>query len=606
MTLDKIKKHQSHLSDLMALFRLGKLKVHYLALSFVLLMIAAVFEGFSFGLLAPFLKQAAGMGAYEGWRSIPVVGRILQDMHFEQLSGRIDWLLLVIVLAVVVRQAATYISQILYSVVTHTLEAELRITGYKKILFYGCLFFDSVKKGEIHNILMRFTLAVASLLTALFSTWQNIFFSSVYVLVLWQVSPQLCLLSFLLAPVFYLSSHHILRLIQRLYRQILRSEQASHGLSLDIFSNIKLIKALGREAMEGRNFEQIERGRVKDNILAHGFQYLIPPVQEILMTAGLALIIWISFTHYFKNDPAFLIKLIVSLLLFRRALQSVNALISNAPDILKHYPFVGELNHMLNESGKGVLRSGTSVLQPLRQGIEYRNLIMGYGDVTVLKDISCFIPAGSFTAIVGASGAGKTTFVELLPRFYEFQHGDILIDGVSVRDYDLASLRAGIGFVSQETLVLNDTLYNNILFANPEASRQNVLEAARRAHVLEFVENLEHGIDSIIGDRGVKLSGGELQRLSIARVMLRKPLILILDEATSALDSVSERFVQESFKELSKSCTTLAIAHRLATVRHADLIIVINQGVIVEQGKLEDLLSQKGLFYRYWEAQRFG
>lgn len=592
------------MSDLLALFKLGRLKTCYLFISFCLLLIAAAFEGFSLGLLVPFLKQAAGMGNYDGWKTIPLMGTLLKQLQFEKLLHRIDLILILLVLVVFIRQVATYMSQVLYGFVTYSLEERLRVLGYQKLLSYGCSFFDAQKKGEIHNVLMRFTQQVAYLLSALFSIWYSIFFACVYIVVLWKVSPQLCLISFVLGPFFYLFTHNLLHVIQRLYRQILKNEQSGHGLSLDIFSNIKLVKALGREEIEAKTFARFERSRAKDSILAHNIQGVISPLQEVLMTAGLALIIWISFNYYFKNDPTFLIKMIVSLLLFRRALQSFNGLISSAPEILKHYPYVGALNRLLDESDKHVVRYGTKRLAAIKQGIEYRNVSMGYGDSVTLKNISCFISAGSFTAIVGASGAGKTTLVELLLRFYEYQAGDILVDGISVRDYDIVSLRRSIGFVSQETLVLNDTLYNNIIFSRPEATRAEVLTAARKAHVLEFVENLEKGLDTIIGDRGIKLSGGELQRLSIARVMLQKPFTLVLDEATSALDSISEQYIQKSLTELSSGCTTLAIAHRLSTIKNAEKIIVLEQGSIQEMGGYLELLSKQGGFFRrYWEAQ---
>ncbi len=590
---------------MLVIFKIGKLRTGYLAVSFALLLFAAAFEGFSFGLIVPFLKQAAGMGFYEGWRTLPVAGPVLKFLHFERLAGRFGWLLLIIVMAVFVRQAATYASQALYGFVTLSLEKELRITGYKKLLRYGCSFFDTTSKGKIHNVLMRFTQEVSLFLGALFFTWQNIFFSIVYIFVLYQVSPQLCLISFIVAPLFYLSLRGFIRMVHRLYRDILKNEQAGHALSLDVFSNIKLIKALGREPLEAEAFEKLERMRARDRVLANTVQCLTGTLHEVLMALGIAVMIWISFTYYFKNDPAFLIKLIVSLMLFRRALSTVNSLIGNTPLVLKHYPFVNELQRMFDEKDKDIVSQGRISLRSIERGIEYDRVSMRYAGAEILKETTCVLPAGRFTAIVGASGAGKTTLVELLPRFYEFQKGDIRIDGTSIRDYDLASLRGKMGFVSQETLVLNDSILNNILFARPESSRQEVLEAARKAYVLEFADRLEQGIDTTVGDRGVKLSGGELQRLSIARVILRNPMILILDEATSALDSVSEQLIQEALDHLAQGRTTIAIAHRLSTIRNADWILVMDQGRIAEQGKLEDLLNQKGLFYRYWQAQHF-
>ncbi len=606
MTQDPLRTIKRKTARLKELAALGQLKIHFLAASFVLLLIATVFEGFSFGLLVPFLKQAAGMGAYEGWKSIPVVGTALKTMHFESISHRIDWILFIIVAAVIIRQLTAYGSQMLYYAATLMFEAKLRIAGYERLLSYGCSFFDSSKKGELHNTLMRFTQEVAEMMRQIFALFQNSFFAVVYIVVLINVSPPLSITAMVLAPIFYGFLRTIFSHIHRLYKQILRHEQKNHGLSYDVFSNIKLVKAMGRESDESENFKTTEQGRARDNILAYSLYLVVAPLQEILMTLGIAVIIWVAFAFYFKNDPSFLIKLIVSLLLFRRALSVLNSFFSTYPQVIRRIPFVQEYRALVEVSDKEVVSSGSKAFVTLAKGIEYRGVSMGYSDKEpILHNVSLFIPTGSFTAIVGASGTGKSTLVELLPRFYEFQSGEILIDDIPIRQYDLKTLRQSMGFVAQDTLVLNDTIYNNIVYAKPNASEAEVLEAADQAKVSDFTKGLANGLYTAIGDKGVKLSGGELQRLAIARVILRKPQILILDEATSALDSVSEQMIQETLDHLAKGRTTIAIAHRLSTIRHADLIVVIDHGEIAEQGTLDNLLSRKGLFYRYWQAQHF-
>lgn len=584
----------------------GGLRVDLMILSFILLLIAALFEGFSFGLLVPFLKQAAGMGAYEGWKNIPVVGDVLKHLHFDRISHRIDLILGIIVAAVLIRQVTSYISQVLFFSATLMYEAKLRIAGYERLLNYGCLFFDNIKKGELHNTLMRFTQEISEMMRQIFGLCQNAFFSVMYIIVLFNVSLPLSLTALAIAPFFYLLLKSLFKLIHHLYNKILQQEQKSHGLSFDVFSNIKLVKAMGREIFEADVFRGQERGRARDSVLAYSLWLLIGPLQEILMTAGIATMVWIAFNYFFKDDPSFLIKLIVSLLLFRRTVGAMNSVFSNYPQVVRRFPFVREYRELMEPSDKGMIISGSRDLATLHKGIEYRKVGMGYANNDrVLKNVSCFIPAGSFTAIVGPSGAGKSTFAELLPRFYEHQEGAVLIDDVFIRDYDIHKLRAAIGFVSQDTLVLNDTIFNNILYAKPDASQEDVHLAAEKSKVADFTRNLPEGLNTVIGDKGVKLSGGELQRLSIARVMLRKPKILILDEATSALDSVSEKIIQEALDELSQGRTTIAIAHRLSTIRHADQILVMKDGAIVESGKLDELLSCQGVFAQYWQAQQF-
>lgn len=597
------------LSSWRELFSLGQLRFRWLALSLALLFIATIFEGFSFGLLIPFLKQAAGMGTYEGWRNIAVIGPLLQKINFESLSSRVDYLLIVIVLAVIIRQAASYSSQLLYYIAVQLFETRLRMVAYERILSYGCSFFDNVKKGEIHNTLMRFTQEIADLCRHSFTLLQALFFVTIYLIVLVNISLPLSVTAIAMAPLFYFLLRVLFKSIHRFYKKILKQEQSAHGFSFDIFSNIKLVKSMGREKDERDKFNQHERGRCRDSVLAYSLYLLIPPLQEILMTIGIGSIIWIALNYYLKDDSSFLIKLIVSLLLFRRAVGVLNNFFSNVPQVIRRLPYVQEYERLVDPSKKGIVISKGQALQDIKKGIEYREVSMSYAETsneTVLHNISLFIPAGSFTAVVGTSGAGKSTLMELLPRFYDYQKGDILIDGVSLREFDMQSLRASIGFISQDTLVLNDTIYNNIRYAKPNASEEEIKEAAEKARVSDFIKNLPDGIHAFIGDKGVRLSGGELQRLAVARVILRKPKILLLDEATSALDSVSEQLIQESLEEIASNCTTIAIAHRLSTIRHATQVVVLEQGRIVECGKPEDLIAKKeGRFSRYWQAQKF-
>jgi len=251
------------------------------------------------------------------------------------------------------------------------------------------------------------------------------------------------------------------------------------------------------------------------------------------------------------------------------------------------------------------------VLHGFADKVEYRGVTFAYpaGEtdepVYVLRHIDLQIPAGITVALVGPSGAGKTTLVDLLPRFYDCTEGQILIDGHDVREVNINSLRSQVGLVSQNCILFNDTVANNIAFGQDTYSMDEVREAARVAHADEFIDKMEQGYDTPIGDRGANLSGGQRQRLSIARAVLKNPPILILDEATSALDTESELAVQQAIEELMKGRTSIVIAHRLSTIRHADLIVVIDRGRIVESGTHQTLMSQAGLYRRLVEMQSF-
>jgi subfamily B ATP-binding cassette protein MsbA len=242
-------------------------------------------------------------------------------------------------------------------------------------------------------------------------------------------------------------------------------------------------------------------------------------------------------------------------------------------------------------------------LSGFKKNIRFENICFSYADTQILNDINLDVEYGQMLAIVGPSGSGKSTLVDLIPRFYDPQKGAVLIDGVNIREFGLKSLRSQIGIVNQETMLFNDTIRANIAYGLPGASLAQVQEAARLAHAHEFILNCPQGYDTVIGDRGVMISGGERQRIAIARALLKDAPILILDEATSQLDSTSERIVQEALDRLVSGRTVFVIAHRLSTVRNASRIVVLDKGAIVEQGTHSQLLEKGGLYQRLYTAQ---
>jgi subfamily B ATP-binding cassette protein MsbA len=248
---------------------------------------------------------------------------------------------------------------------------------------------------------------------------------------------------------------------------------------------------------------------------------------------------------------------------------------------------------------------GAEALQGFHDSIEFRNVSFAYNDTIVLKNINLKVPKGKTIALVGSSGSGKSTLADLVPRFHDVSEGELLIDGVNIRRYTLESVRNQISIVTQEAILFNDTVANNISLGSPDASRQEIEDAAKAANAYNFIIQKDNGFDENIGDRGGKLSGGERQRVTIARALLKNPPILILDEATSALDTESERLVQDAINNMMQNRTSLVIAHRLSTIRHADEIIVLQKGEIAERGTHNELLAKGGIYKRLVEMQEF-
>jgi subfamily B ATP-binding cassette protein MsbA len=291
------------------------------------------------------------------------------------------------------------------------------------------------------------------------------------------------------------------------------------------------------------------------------------------------------------------------IIIFSQLLRPIQSIANNIGVLQKTKVSLDRVEEIM-ELHEGILDPEKAVESTTMQhSIELQNVSFSYNDVPVLQNVNLTIPKGKTVALVGESGSGKSTIADLLPRFYDVTHGEILIDSVNIKGFTVPELRGRVGMVSQESILVNDSIRGNIAFGNPNASFQEIQEAAKMANAHEFILQQEKGYDTEIGDRGNKLSGGQKQRISIARAILKNPEILILDEATSALDTESEKQVQEALEKLMQNRTSLVIAHRLSTIKNADLIVVLSKGKIVEQGTHQELLEKKGEYYRLIEMQ---
>jgi subfamily B ATP-binding cassette protein MsbA len=333
---------------------------------------------------------------------------------------------------------------------------------------------------------------------------------------------------------------------------------------------------------------------------------LAHPLSELLGTIVIIIVVWYGGSLILdKNSELSGPEFIIYLGIFYQIINPAKAFTTALYSIQKGLASMDRIDKILLADVTIPQAPDAKSVSTLKDSIEYRNVTFAYDEKVVLNNVSLKIEKGKSIALVGQSGSGKTTFVDLLPRFYDVIGGQILIDGIDLRELKLHDLRDLMGNVNQEAILFNDSIFNNIAFGVENTSMTEVIAAAKVANAHDFIIETEHGYDTVIGDRGSKLSGGQRQRLSIARAILKNPPILILDEATSALDTESERLVQDALENLMKNRTSLVIAHRLSTVRNADLICVFHEGEIVERGTHDELIELDGRYKRLHSMQMF-
>jgi subfamily B ATP-binding cassette protein MsbA len=485
---------------------------------------------------------------------------------------------------------------------------DIRNIFYRHVLMLPINFFDRSKSGKtmslIINDIQQINNSMTESLSSLFiEPLRLIFFISLLLI----INIKLTLMVFIIYPVLGFIIIKIGKSIRRRVKRELASFSGMISVISETILGIRAVKMFNMNNAESKKFKTENQNYVNKALRSYRIHILLNPLNETLAIFVTAILLWyggkeaLSGTSSFTSEDFFrFLFILFSSYQPMKALAGVNSSIQGGIAAAER------VFDVLDISTERLSRLKKENIPAFNNNIEVKNLTFSYPGSTdqVLKNISFTINKGQIVAIVGSSGAGKSTILDLLPRFYEFKDGSICIDGKDIREFDLVGLRHLFGIVSQETILFNETVKNNIAYGVNECTVEEIKNAAIAANAMEFIENLEHGMEAVIGERGVTLSGGQRQRLSIARALLRNSPILILDEATSSLDTEAERLVQKAINNLIQNRTVLVVAHRLSTILHADKIIVLEQGKIIEYGTHEELLKL-GKKYKYFYDLQF-
>ena len=598
----------------------------YLVGNIVFNILSAILNLFSFALIIPILQILFKINQdtynytpivwdWNNWEKLKEIPGLLKDNFFWFVSDLIERqggsftlirLGLFLVVMTFVKVATMYLAFYEMIPIRTGVVRDIRNQINKKITELPLGFFSEERKGDI---LARISGDVneieASVMSSLDMLFKNPILIVIYLVGMIVISWQLTLFVFILLP---LAGYIMGQVGKKLKKKSLEAQQQWGALMSQIeetLGGLRIIKAFNAEAKIRNRFEQTNEMFRQTITRVYRRQQMAHPMSEFLGTATIAIVLWyggslILSNHSTIDAPTFIYYLVI-----------FYSIINPAKDLSKAAYAIQKGLASMTRIDK-ILMAETDIKDPVSpkavafgKSICYNHVWFRYQNEWILKDIELEIPKGKTIALVGQSGSGKSTMVDLLPRFYDVTKGSITIDGIDIRDVTLTDLRGLMGNVNQEAILFNDTFFNNIAFGVENATREQVEEAAKIANAHEFIMASEQGYDTNVGDRGGKLSGGQRQRISIARAILKNPPILILDEATSALDTESEHLVQEALENLMRNRTTIVIAHRLSTIRNADEICVMHEGKIVERGTHDELLQLDGYYKRLSAMQSF-
>ncbi len=589
----------------------------FAALNVLFNLLTIFFSLFTFALLAPFLSLLFGNTeliqdkpelSFNSEALIDYMNYILSDII--QTQGEMQALLticLVLMGTFLLRNLGRYMSMFFMASVRIGSVRDIRNDVFKKILVLPLSFFHTRKKGDI---MARVTTDVQEVEYSIMNYLEMIIRDPLtviaYFVFLLSMSPRLTLFVIIILPV---TGYIIGRIGRSLRRQSKIGQTRLAGMLSTIEESIgglRIIKAFNAINFMDNKFIRQNHSYAKITLSIYRRRDLSSPLSEFLSSMVIIAVLWFGGGLVLGNNSTISGEVFITyIVIFSQIIPPAKSFATGYYSIQKGMASADRIFEILDAEEVIEEKPDAISIKEFNTKVEYRNVTFHYEEEDVLKNINLNIKKGKVIALVGQSGGGKSTMVDLLPRFYDTCEGEILIDGINLKEYRIDDIRGLMGIVTQESILFNDTVFNNIAFGMLNVSEEEVMEAARIANAHEFIEKMPEGYQTNIGDRGTKLSGGQRQRLSIARAILRNPPILIMDEATSALDTESERLVQDALAKVMSHRTSIVIAHRLSTIKFADEIIVLRKGKIVERGNHDELIKLDGVYRKLHGLQTF-